>query len=422
VFSDRQWSVSPSSWPDLMRIPPQSPVFILLLGAMSAMPPFATDMALPALNQIAVSLHTSPSMSGLTISLFMAGFAATPLAYGPISDRYGRKPVLVAGLILFGLASLLCALSPSIATLLVARLLEGAGAGAGITMSFAIVRDLFEGAAARTRLSMVTVVINAAPVVAPTIGALVLAIGNWRLIYGVLAVMGFVVVLAALLAYEESRDPKRRPMPGGLLAGYRRLAGNRSCVGHALVYGLGFGSAFAYISGSSLVLIGLYHVSPTAYGLLFACTALGIMAGAALNGALSARGIHHLPLLPIGLLGMIAASVLLTLLALSGPVHLQWLMPLFVMVTFFFGIVAPNASHGTLDPIPEVAGVAGGVLASFQMVCATLSSAAVSLLFLRFGLLAVTGVMLAFAVAGGLCYLIVPRQGRRGVLAASYPR
>jgi len=392
-----------------MRIPPQSAAFVVLLGAMSAMPPFAIDLGLPALATIARSLHTSAGLSGLTISLFMAGFAATPLIYGPVSDRYGRKPVLVGGITAFAIASLLCAVAPSINTLLVARLLEGAGAGAGITMAFAIVRDLFTGAAARTRLSMVTVVLNVAPVIAPTLGALILAFAGWRGIYGALAAIGFLVVLASLFGYEESREPARVAPPGSLVSGYRRLFENRSCVGHFLIYGFGFGSAFAYISGSSLVVISLYHASPTEYALLFACTALGIVVGAALNGWLSARGAHDLPMLPIGLVCMIAVTILLTVLVLWGPVRLPVLVPLFALVTFSFGIIAPNASHGTLEPVPEIAGVASGVLASFQMVCATIASALVSVLFVPFGLSAVAVVMLGFALAAGLAYLGLAR-------------
>ena len=394
-----------------MRIPPQSAAFVILLGAMSAMPPFATDLALPALTTIAHSLHTSAGMSGLTISLFMAGFATTPLIYGPVSDRYGRKPVLVGGLSVFAVASLLCAVAPSITTLLIARLLEGAGAGAGITMAFAIVRDLFSGSAARTRLSMVTVVINTAPVIAPTLGAVILTFAGWRAIYGALAAIGLLVVFASLFGYEESRDPKTIGSPGSLVSGYRRLLQNRSCVGHFLIFGFGFGSAFAYISGSSLVVISLYHATPTEYGLLFACTALGIVFGAALNGWLSAKGAHRLPMMPIGLACMIAVTTLLTVLAVSGPIRLSVLVPLFCLVTFSFGIVAPNASHGTLEPIPEIAGVASGVLASFQMICAAVSSALVSVLFAQFGLSGVTAIMLVFALAAGVAYLSVPRGG-----------
>ena len=402
-----------------MRIPPQSAAFVILLGAMSAMPPLATDMALPALGHIARSLHTTAGLSGLTISLFMAGFAVTPLFYGPISDRYGRKPVLVAGLLLFALASLLCAVSTSIGMLLFGRLLEGAGAGAGITIAFAIVRDLFSGAAARTRMSMVTVVLNFAPVVAPSLGAIILTFANWRVIFGILALIAFVVVLASVIGYQESRKREAGQAKVSLISGYRRLFGNRSCLGHLLIFGFGFGSAFAYISGSSLVLISLYHTTPTQYALLFACTALGIVFGAAINGWLSARGAHHLPMLPIGIVSMIAVTGLLTVLALSGRVPLAVLMPLFFCVTFCFGIVAPNASHGTLDPIPEIAGVAGGMLASFQMICATVSSALVSLLFTAFGLAAVAAVMLLFAVAGGLAFLILPGQRHRRSASAS---
>lgn len=381
------------------------------------MPPLATDMALPALGHIAESLRTTAGLSGLTISLFMAGFAVTPLIYGPLSDRYGRKPVLIAGLSLFALASLLCAVASSIGILLIGRLLEGAGAGAGITIALAIVRDLFSGAAARTRMSMVTVVVNVAPVIAPSLGAVIVTFANWRTIFGILALIALAVVLTSAIGYQESRKRGEDQAKVSLISGYHRLLRNRTCLGNLLIFGFGFGSAFAYISGSSLVLISLYHTTPTLYGLLFAGTALGIVFGAAINGWLSTRGLHHLPVLPIGLVCMIAVTGLLTLLALMGPVPLALLMPLFFCVTFCFGIVAPNASHGTLDPIPEIAGVAGGALASFQMICATISSALVSLLFTTFGLTGVAAIMLLFAIGGGLAFLILP--GKRHPRAAA---
>jgi len=377
---------------------------------MSAMPPLATDMGLPALGHIAASLRTTPGLSALTISLFMAGFSATPLLYGPLSDRIGRKPVLIAGLGLFALASLLCAISTSITMLLVARLLEGAGAGAGITIALAIVRDLFSGSAARTRMSLVTMVLNIAPVIAPTLGAAILAFAGWRAIFASLAIIAALVVLASLLGYAESRQVQPGQAQASLLSGYPQLFRSRAAIGHILIFGCGFGCAFAYISGSSLVLIGLYRITPTAYGLLFACTALGIVAGAAMNGWLSARGTHHLPLLPISIACMIAVTLLLCVLALSGPVPLGLLMPLFILVTFCFGVLAPNASHGALEPIPAIAGVAGGVLASFQMICATVSSLLVSLLFAGFGLGAVTTVMLLFALTTGAALLILPHR------------
>ncbi len=124
---------------------PHSLLFVIFLASLAALPPLSIDMALPALHGIAATLQTSPGRAGLTLSLFMAGFAVTPLIYGPLSDRFGRRPILLSGLGLFTLGSLACAISPSIFFLLAARLAEGAGAGAGISMAFAIVRDLFAG-------------------------------------------------------------------------------------------------------------------------------------------------------------------------------------------------------------------------------------------------------------------------------------
>ncbi|WP_243146759.1 MFS transporter [Scytonema sp. UIC 10036] len=138
-----------------MRIRPESLGFTILLGALTALPPLSIDMGLPAFPTISASLGASPGAVGLTLSLFMVGFAIAQLAFGPLSDRYGRKPILLIGCGIFALAGAACATTPSIGTLIAWRLVQGAGAGAGMVMTLAIVRDLFEGAAARAQLSYV---------------------------------------------------------------------------------------------------------------------------------------------------------------------------------------------------------------------------------------------------------------------------
>lgn len=172
------------------RLQPHSIGFTLLLGGLGTLPPFAIDMALPALTQIGIALQSAMGNVLLTLSFFMAGFSLAQLAFGPVSDRFGRWPTLVVGCSLFSVASIACALAPTIEFLLVARFVEGCGAGAGMVMVFAMVRDLFEGPQARTKLSYVTVVLNVAPMIAPAVGAALLSIGDWRLIYWALGVAG----------------------------------------------------------------------------------------------------------------------------------------------------------------------------------------------------------------------------------------
>jgi MFS transporter, DHA1 family, multidrug resistance protein len=170
----------------------------------------------------------------------MAGFAAGPIAYGPLSDGHGRKPLLLVGLALFTAGGVASALAPSLVVLLAARLLQGLGAGAGMTIAMAMVRDLFEGAAMQRRLAAITVVANVAPIVAPSIGVGLLASIGWREIYGVMGALGLLVALVTWLALDETAAPAGR-RGGPLRDGYRRVMSNRSVVGLILLNGLGFG-------------------------------------------------------------------------------------------------------------------------------------------------------------------------------------
>lgn len=154
-----------------MRIRPGSVGFTLLLGALSMLPPFSIDMGLPALSIMAQSLGTTSAGASLSLSVFMLGFALAPLCYGPLSDRYGRRPLLLVGCAVFVAAGVGCAASGSLPILLFWRFIQGAGAGAGFVLVLAVIRDTFEGAAARARLSYVTLVMGVAPMVAPKIGA-----------------------------------------------------------------------------------------------------------------------------------------------------------------------------------------------------------------------------------------------------------
>src|SRR6267378_220498 len=166
-----------------MRLPPTSMAFTLLLGFLVALPSFGIDMSLPALTSMGAALGVAPERAGLMMSLFMLGFAIAPLFYGPVSDRYGRKPVVVFAFTLFAIAGIGCAFARSLPTLLVWRVVQGAGAGASMTIALAIVRDLFEGQAARTRLSYVAIATMVVPMIAPSAGAALLALGGWRAIH-----------------------------------------------------------------------------------------------------------------------------------------------------------------------------------------------------------------------------------------------
>ena len=406
-----------------MRIRPDSLGFTLLLGGLAALPALAIDMGLPALGALGTSFNTSSAATGLTLSLFMAGFAIAQLIFGPVSDRYGRRPILFIGCGVFALANVMCTIAPSINTLILWRLIAGAGAGAAAVLEMAIVRDLFEGAAARTQFSYINLVMSIAPMIAPTIGGLILTIADWRSIYGVLAVGGLALVGAIAIGFGESIAYRDRSAiaPRRLLSNYLRVLRNRICVGYALVNALSFGCMFAYVAGSPLLLIHVLGISTTLYGWFFASTAFAIMAGSFLNGRLSKRGVPSSRLLKVGLTLAVVSASALVLISISNHVRVITLLPLLVLNTFCFGLIAPNAKHGALQPLPEVAGVAAAVLGFTQMaIGGTLASALVAFFYDGRTATAMTSIMSLFALASFAAYATIVRPAEQRVALASF--
>ena len=405
-----------------MRIRPNSLGFTLLLGALAALPPLAIDMGLPALTALGTSLKAPPAATGLTLSLFMAGFAISQLIFGPVSDRYGRRPILFIGCGVFALANVMCMIAPSINALIIWRLIAGAGAGAAAVLEMVIVRDLFEGATARTQFSYINLVMSIAPMIAPTIGGLILTIADWRSIYAVLAVGGLVLVITTAIGFGESiayRD-QSAIAPRHLISNYLRFLSNRICVGYALINALSFGCMFAYVASSPLVLIHVLGISIALYGWFFASTAFAIMAGSFLNGRLSVRGVPPSRLLKVGLTLAVVSAIALVLVSISNHVRVITLLPLLVLNTFCFGLIAPNAKHGALQPLPEVAGVAAAVLGFTQMaIGGALASALVAFFYNGHTATAMTSVMSLFALASIAAYTSIVRPAEKQIVRAS---
>lgn len=369
------------------RLPATSPWFTLLLAGLATLSAFATDMSLPVLADTASTFGVPVGRAALTLSTFMIGFAVAPLVSGPISDHLGRRPVLLAGTALYAVGGIFATWSASLAALLVWRLLMGAGAGTGFVIVVAMVRDLFSGAEARVRQSYVNLAAGVAPVIAPTVGVGVAALGGWRAIYGVLAAGAATLAVAAWFALDESLTTERQDHSSyaehfaRVTAGYARVLREPVSIGFIIMVALNFGALFAYVSGSSLVLIGVLGVSKRAYGLLFACTSLGLMGGALTNARLSRRGVPHHTLIWWGMAAIVGTSLLMLLLSFAGAARVSAIVPLAVLGFIGHGMVRPNVVQGALEPVPEVAGVASALMSAGQMVTGASVSALVSMFF-----------------------------------------
>ena len=403
-----------------VRLPPTSTAFTLLLGLLVALPSFGIDMSLPALTSVGAALGVAPERAGLMMSLFMLGFAVAPLLYGPVSDRYGRKPVVVFACMLFVIAGIGCAFARSLPTLLVWRVVQGAGAGASMTITLAIVRDLFEGQAARTRLSYVSIATMVVPTIAPSAGAALLALGGWRVIHAVLGGIGLLLLLAMLIGFTESArlDPANRLVPSVIARNYLRVLMNPLSLGYILINAAAFGALFAYVSGSSLFLINVVGLRPGQFGVVFAATSLGIMAGAFLNGRLSTWGVAPFYPLTAGLVLAVVTATALLLMTLVGWMPLTPVILILIVGNFAFGLIAPNAMQGAMQPLPQIAGAAGAATGCIQMATAAVVSGLVALLHDQHSALSMTALMSVCSLVALAAYLLLARPAERAIVQA----
>lgn len=400
-----------------MRIRPNSVAFTLLLGALAALPPLSIDMGLPALGLIRDSLGATAEQATLTLSVFLVGFGGAQLVVGPLSDRFGRRPVMLCGLTLFAAGGLGCALATSIGALLGFRLLAGMGAAGSTALAMAIVRDVFEGHAARVKMSTVSMVINIAPMIAPTIGGLMLLLGGWRFIYSLLAATGVVLLATVAVGLAETR-PAVKGARLDIVGRYAAVLHQPRTVGYAVVNALGSGTLFAFIAVSPLVLIGRMGASVGLFGVLFALTSGGILAGSSASTLMARRRVPPSLPLALGLCLAPIAAISASLFLLAGIERLETFVPFIVVTGFCRGLTNPNAIHAALEPVPAHAGVASALMGCGQMLTAAVSGALVAMLLPSLGPLAVTLAMTGFTLSALLAWRVVEARAPAGAVGA----
>ena len=380
------------------KIHSNSKLFIVLLAAVVMLPSLSIDSCLASLPNIGLSLRAQPAATALILSLFMAGFAVGQIIFGPLCDRLGRRPALLIGCAVFTVAALGCALAPTIQVLVFWRFLQGIGAAAGPVISFAIVRDLFVGSGARKRFAYVGVVATVAPIVAPTLGGLISSWAGWRAVFHFLAGGGILLGIVILLCLEESiaRRDKRALFIRDLSTNYWRVISHRACRTYVMIGGLSFGGLFAYVSGSAFVFIEIFKLDQRMFGVLFALNAFGIALGAFITGRLS--GFPAKRMISIGLaIGLFSSGALVMLTAAHAITPLS-AMPFLMLNTFSIGLVTPNVVHGTMEPVPEIAGVASSLFGSARMLAGAISTELVAFWY-NGTPRAMTSAMLLFAAA-----------------------
>jgi len=340
------------------------------LASIAALTSLSIDMSLPGVPAIEHELHRSAGNGSLTLSLFLAGYALTPLAGGPLADRFGRRPVLLASLLLFAISALACSFASNFSSLLAFRLIQGCASGVATTLPLAIVRDLLSGTAARKRMSEVTTINSVMPLIAPIVGSWLMIRGSWRLIFGIQAIFAFAIVIVLLLDFTESSSPEQRQClhPIDVIQNYRRLLSNPIFMGYAVMYALTFACMFSFISASPLILMQRMHVQRSDYTLLFSLIGIGTILGSFFSALLYGRKISVHRIMTIGLVLMTIASLMTCSLQMAGVRRPSSILP-FVFLTFLgFGLTGPTATMEALEPVPHLAGSASGVLRSILMI------------------------------------------------------
>lgn len=353
----------------------------LLLGALTALAPLSIDMYLPSLPGLQQVFSASAAQVQFTLATFFAAYALGQLFWGPLSDRYGRKPPLYAALVLYIVASLACAWATSIEQLMLFRFLQALGACAGAVIARAIVRDQYDGMPAARLFAAMMLVMGVAPMVAPLIGGQLLRLADWTRIFQLLAVIGLLVLVAAHRRLRESHAPDRRVRLTwrAVLRGYARLLQDPRFRQLALVGGFVMAALYAYIAGAAFVFIEVYAVTPQTFAWLFGLNAFWFIAGTQVNSRLLGRHTSA-RLLSWALAGLLAGCLLLVGVTASGCGGL----PLFVLVlylsTISMGFILPNATVLVLSPFAREAGAASALYGMTQSALGALAAFALALL------------------------------------------
>lgn len=339
---------------------------VLILGALSAFGPLSIDLYLPALPSLQSHFHAAADSVQLTLTACLVGLAVGQALAGPLSDSLGRRKPLLIGVAAYALASLLCAFAPSVSALTTGRLVQGFAGAAGIVIARAVVRDLYSGTAMVRFFSTLMLVNGVAPVLAPILGGQLLKVTAWQGLFGVLAAIGALLLLAVFFGLPESLpvSARRAASLSDTRRTFQRLAADRHFVGYAFAAGLSFAAMFAYISGSPFVVEQVYRLSPQQFSFMFGANALGLILLGQLNGRLAGR-VRTIVLLRAGLVQCAAGGVALLLVTLLELGFWPTAVCLWFVVASI-GLVTPNATALALADHGGNAGTASAFLGVTQ--------------------------------------------------------
>ncbi|HVY17986.1 MAG TPA: multidrug effflux MFS transporter [Rhodopila sp.] len=365
-----------------MSVPSRYPSWLpTLLGLFIAVGPAATDMYLPAFPAVEASFGTEPGTAQLTLASWFAGLAVGQISQGTLSDRFGRRIPLAAGFALFTLSTIGCALAPTLGSLAVLRAIAAFGASAGMVIARAVVRDLTEGQAAAIMLSRLVLVMGVAPVLAPSIGGLILAFAHWRVIFWILTLYGATCVFAAVRVLPETLPEERRLRLSihGQAQRYWSILRERTFLMHAIMGGCSTFCMFSYLSGSSPVFELGFGLSPSEFALVFGLCAVALVCGSQINVRLLPRlGLNRM--LTIIAWTSLLSTAFLCVVAFAGIHSLPLVIAPLVVSIGCQGFANANSNAGALTRHAHHAGSAAALMGTFQFSLGASAGLLVSLL------------------------------------------
>ena len=349
-------------------IQPTSLAVIILLTCLTGITPLSIDMPLAGLPALALAFGEPEGRAQLVVGVFLAGFALAQLILGPVSDRYGRRPVLLVGLTVYAAAGVACLFADSLSVLLPARFIQGIAACAGPVAARAVVADVYEGSDAQRAMSIVTAGMGVAPIAAPMLGGVLLIWFEWPAIFVALAGTGVALLLAVTLMLQETRPESRigplRPL--SILRSYGQMLGNRTFMAFSMPSMLSGGALFSFIAAAPFVIIGELGHEPQMFGVYFASVMIGFIGGATLSARL-ARSRVPVTMVRLGTSVMMAGGVVMLAGALSGIHHVAVLIGPMAIIMFGTGLMRPNSITGAMKPFRDRAGTASALVGFLQM-------------------------------------------------------
>lgn len=345
-----------------------------LLALLSAFPPLSTDMYLAAIPLLVETWHAPLATVNLTLVCFFVTYCGFLLIYGPLSDRFGRRPPLIVGISLYVAASLFCALATSVHMMILARTLQGAGAASASAIALAISKDLFAGQVRQRVFIQIGIIVAAAPMLAPVIGGWIIELSSWRLVFIVQALMGLVAIVGVLRTEEPLKTPSTEPL-SRVASSYFRLFGNPRYILLALTFAVMGIPFFAFIAASSDIYITRLGYSEREYGYFFAINSAAFMVAPMAFSRIVKR-VSLMKLLPVGYLGMMVSASLMTMSLLPLPWRIALPMWLF---TFSFSFTRPPGNNLILEQVDSDIGAASSFMVFIFFITGASSMWAISL-------------------------------------------